>query len=84
MNATEYKKTIRLYLTESLKVKELDDTDNIFAKGLVNSLFAMQLVMFVENTFNLHVENEELDLVNFNSVDAIAEFVNIKLKDNHT
>jgi methoxymalonate biosynthesis acyl carrier protein len=39
----------------------------------------MQLVMFVENTFNIKVENDELDLENFKSVSAISEFVNKKL-----
>jgi hypothetical protein len=38
--------------------------------------------MFIENTFNLRVENEELDLINFNSINAMAEFVRVKLNGN--
>ena len=82
MSSTDYKKIIRTFLIDSLKVADLLDSDNIFGKGLVSSLFAMQLVMFVENTFNLRVENEELDLVNFNSVNAMTEFVQVKLNGN--
>jgi len=38
----------------------------------------MQLVLYVEKQFNIKVENEELDLKNFNSVNAISEFVQRK------
>jgi phosphopantetheine binding protein len=40
-----------------------------------NSLLAMQLVAFVEKEFGLAVEDEDLDLDNFRSIRAIADFV---------
>ncbi|MEK8173925.1 acyl-CoA dehydrogenase family protein [Streptomyces sp. M19] len=48
-----------------------DDTD-IFSTGLVNSLFVMQLVLFVESEFGLTVEDEDLEMDNFRSVDAVG------------
>jgi acyl carrier protein len=57
----------------------LVEDQNIFASGLVNSLFAMQLVLFVEKEFDLSVENDDLDLANFLSVNAITAFVRRKL-----
>jgi len=51
-----------------------DDTD-IFAAGLVNSLFALQLVLFVESEFGFAVRNEDLEMSNFRSVDALVAFV---------
>ncbi|TXC81937.1 acyl carrier protein [Luteibaculum oceani] len=50
-------------------------TDDIFELGLVNSLFALELVVFLENTFGFTVENEDLDLNNFSSVANIEKFV---------
>jgi methoxymalonate biosynthesis acyl carrier protein len=79
MNSSEAKGKIKSYLSQYFKTNSFSDDDDIFALGLVNSLFAMQLVMFVENTFNIKVENDELDLENFKSVSAISEFVNKKL-----
>lgn len=49
--------------------------DDIFKLGLVNSLFALELVVFLENTFSLTVENEDLDLKNFSSISNISQFI---------
>ncbi|MFI6743569.1 acyl carrier protein [Nonomuraea sp. NPDC050451] len=56
------------------------DTD-LFETGLANSLFALQLVMFVESEFAIVVEDEELDFANFRSVAAMEDFVLRKLGD---
>lgn len=54
---------------------ELRDDDDIFAAGLVNSLFAMQLVVFVEKEFEIQIGNEDLERDNFRTVDSIARLV---------
>jgi methoxymalonate biosynthesis acyl carrier protein len=51
------------------------DTDDIFALGFVSSLFAMQLVLFLEQHFAVQIPNEELSLANLRSVAAMAELV---------
>ncbi len=66
---------VRRYLAGHLDRQVSDDVD-IFAVGLVNSLFAMQLVTYVERRFGVVVETDELeDLRNFCSVDAITDYV---------
>lgn len=65
---------VREFLIAGLHQPIADDQD-IFATGLVNSLFAAQLVMFVEERFAITVDNEDLELTNFCSVDAITRFV---------
>lgn len=69
------KARVREFLARFLRNHELGDDENIFALGFVNSLFAMQLVMFVEKEFGVAVENEDLDLENFQTVNAIAGLV---------
>jgi len=75
-------KKIRDFINENLIVfdddAEFTDSDNIFALGFVNSLFAMKLVSYVENNFNIKVANEDLRIDNFNSVNNIAAFINSK------
>ena len=46
--------------------------------GFVNSLFAMQLVLFVENHFGVAVEDDDLDIDNFKSINAIASLIERK------
>lgn len=81
----DLKKKIRDFINENLLVfddeAEFTDSDNIFELGFVNSMFAMKLVNFVESTFNIKVENEDLRLENFNSVDNIARFIKQKTAD---
>ena len=78
MNNLDYKNEIRNYLMKTIKVTDIDDEENLFENGLVQSLFALQLVTFVEDTFQIRVENHELDLVNFCSIEEMAKFVESK------
>ena len=79
----ELNNRIREFINENLLVfddeAEFSDSDNIFELGFVNSLFAMKLVTYVENSFKIKVENSDLRLDNFNSVDNIVKFINNKL-----
>jgi acyl carrier protein len=54
---------------------EISETEDIFQIGFVNSLFAMELVMFVEKTFSVTVPNEELRIDNFRTATSMAELV---------
>lgn len=58
--------------------KPVRDDEDLFATGLVNSLFAMQLVLFVESEFKIQVSNEDLDLDNFRAIQNIGNFVSKK------
>jgi methoxymalonate biosynthesis acyl carrier protein len=71
----EPKQKIRAYFAGLFRNADLKDDTDIFATGFVNSLMAMQLVMFVEKEFDLTIENEDLDLQNFNSINAIADLI---------
>ena len=73
------KTDIRQFLARHVKGVELTDDQDIFALGFVNSLLAIQLVDFVEKEFSIEVDDDDLDLDNFRSVDAIDAFVNRKL-----
>lgn len=64
---------VRAFLNERVRGAEnVSDDDNLFELGLVNSLFAMQLVNFVEKEFDMVVEDDDLTIENFQSVSAIV------------
>ena len=75
----DHKGTIRKFLSGFFCTDDLTDSDDFFEKGFVNSLFAMQLVMFVEKEFSLRVEDEDLELQNFNTINGISNFVQRKV-----
>jgi acyl carrier protein len=58
-----------------VNIPHLKDDDNLFESGIVNSLFAVQLMTFVEKHFAIEVEMEDLDIENFKSLNATAAFV---------
>ncbi len=66
---------IREFLSQFLKGRIVDDDHDIFASGFVNSLFALQLVTFVEKRFQVSVESEDLDLDNFRTIGAILGLI---------
>ncbi len=72
------KTEIREFLSEHITDYELQDSDDYFEMGLVNSLFAMQLVLFVEQEFAISVEGDDLDFSNFRTINAIADLVERK------
>ncbi|WP_433574455.1 acyl carrier protein [Nocardia brasiliensis] len=51
-----------------------DDLD-IFESGFVNSLFAMELVVFIEKHLGDRIPNDEVRLDNFRTVDSMTELV---------
>jgi len=75
------KETIRNFILDSINIPGLNDEDNLFESGIVNSLFAVQLMTFLEKTFNIEVTMDDLSMENFESVNATSLFV--ERKQNH-
>jgi methoxymalonate biosynthesis acyl carrier protein len=70
---------IRAFITGRFPRAEFTDEIDIFELGFVNSLFAMELVMFIENTFKITIPNEELTLDNFRTVALMSALVQRQL-----
>ena len=78
MKNTNYREDIRNFLENFISEEDFSDEDDIFELGLVSSLMAMQLVLFVEKALNIRVESEELDLDNFRSIARMDVFMQKK------
>lgn len=75
----ERKQKIRTFLEKYIKGHKITDEADIFKLGFINSLFAMQLVMFIEKEFKIVVDNKDLDMENFSSINSISALVESKL-----
>lgn len=84
MISVEIKEKIRMYIEENLVVFEdevvFKDEDNIFELGVVNSLFAMKLLNYIEKEFEIVIDNDELNISNFSSVNNIVNLIMKKRK----
>ena len=74
-NAKEVKQKIREFIGNSIDLGGAIDDQNLFETGIVDSLFAIQLMTFIEKTFQIEITMDDLDIENFKSIGATAEFV---------
>lgn len=78
MTKDEIRQEIRTFLTAHIRQPALQDDEDIFAAGYVTSLFAMQLVLFLESQFAVQLKNQDLRLDNFRTVTVMADLVERK------
>ena len=69
------RETVKRFILSSINVTNLDYDDNLFESGIVNSLFAVQLMTFIEKTFAIEVDMDDLDIEYFKSLNATTAFV---------
>ena len=62
------------FLEAQLKTTVAPDHD-VFASGLVSSMFAMQLVVHLEKTYGVKIVGPDLKLNNFRTARSMAELV---------
>ncbi|MEH2106008.1 acyl carrier protein [Nostoc sp.] len=74
----EIKTKIKTFLARFFGNHDLQSDEDIFALGFVNSMFAMQLVLFVEQEFQITIENEDLEFENFRTINSISNLVERK------
>jgi acyl carrier protein len=79
MTEEEIRARLREFVARFMRGHDLQDGEDLFATGYVNSMFAMQLVQFVESSFGVACESEDLEIDNFRSIDALTAFVQRKL-----
>jgi acyl carrier protein len=72
------KETVRTFINNAINIEGLGDDENLFESGIVNSLFAVQLMTFVERNFHIEIGMDDLDVENFKSVSATAMFIERK------
>lgn len=72
-----YAKT-KEFIIKISRRSNLEDDDDIFEGGIINSLFAMQLVIFLEKQFKIQIKGDELKRNNFRTISSIVEYISNK------
>jgi acyl carrier protein len=73
---------IRQYVADNFLFSDdgyqLSDDVSFLEEGIVDSTGVLELVMFVEDTFNITVQDEEIVPENFDSVSRLAAYIRRK------
>ena len=59
---------------------KITDSTLLFEEGIFDSMGLLNLISFLEENFSVIVADSELEADNFGSIDAIASFLERKLK----
>ena len=73
------KDKIKEFLSKLMRNHNLKEDEDIFALGFINSLAALQLVQFLEKEFGIAIEDEDLDLDNFRTLNSMDELLEREL-----
>ena len=79
---SDLKPRIRNFIESNFLIQatlQLQDTDSLLDFQIVDSTGFLELIHFVESEFGLKVPDVEMVLENFESIDAIAQYVQRKL-----
>jgi len=79
--------TIREFILENFLFgdgESLRDNTSLMEEGIMDSTGILELLFFLEETFGISVEDEELVPENMDSLQNITRFINQKLGGNTT
>lgn len=79
IGAPEIERALLAFLDERIKTSVAPDQD-LFGSGLVSSMFAMELVVHLEEVYDVAIVGSELKLDNFRTVQRMTELV-LRLRD---
>jgi acyl carrier protein len=77
------KHAVRAYIVENLFLGDdpgFDDEASLLEEGALDSTAAMELVSFLEDTFNFKIADEEINPDNLDSVNRIVALIERKHK----
>lgn len=69
------KEIIRNFFAEKRKKEIPNDDTDLFENGFVDSLFAIEIVVFLEKEFKIKIKNKDITKDNFRNINNIANVV---------
>jgi acyl carrier protein len=76
-------KELRQFIASELgrDVSGVADADSLLEAGVIDSMGVLELVSFIEKQYRIAVAEDEMMPENFDSVDAIAAFIDRRRSD---
>jgi len=80
MDAATARAQLRDFVVNSLAKPHLNDGDDIFEIGEAPSLYSLELVLFLEETLGIPLDDDDLTLANFATIEAMGILIEHKLQ----
>ena len=78
----DIKQKLKVFITDKfllgISSKTLTDDDSFLEKGIIDSTGVLELVNFIEEKFNIKVEDEELVPDNLDSLEKLTSYIKRK------
>jgi acyl carrier protein len=86
MNHDNIREQVQLFIQKNFTfddAKTIDGTTSLLGSGIIDSTGILELIGFLETTYGLKFEDNELIGENFDSIDKIAAFMSTKMNGRH-
>jgi acyl carrier protein len=81
---SQVRERIRGFISETFMFrangKQIADSESLLKAGVLDSVGVLVLVSFIEETFEVKVEDEEVEPDNFASIDSLTSYVERKIE----
>ena len=78
-------KQLRDYIVENFLFgdteTEFSDTDSFMEKGIIDSTGILEVITYIEENFDIKIEDDELIPENLDSISNIVNFIDRKVKE---
>lgn len=78
----EIREQIKNYIAETFLFSDdgfnMSDDISFLDEGIIDSMGVLELIMFVEETFGISVEDDDIKPENFDSVNKLYEYIHRK------
>lgn len=81
METEDILRKVKQYILRSVDEQDITEDTDLFETGIIHSLFAIQLVVFIEKAFHLELEEEDMTTENMKSIRTIAKLIEEKQEE---
>ncbi|GMQ56627.1 hypothetical protein AN1V17_10210 [Vallitalea sediminicola] len=75
MNKDEIRVKLIEYIKEKLQADEITETTQLESFDEFSSIFVVELILFIEESFNIEVSYEDYGMENYSDVASIVDLV---------
>ena len=77
VDTVEIKEKLNKYVQDTAftDLDKIEDNTLLFEEGILDSMGLISLITFLEETFNIKINDTDLELENFKSIEAMTGFV---------